>query len=136
MARHKKNIETLFRESEHKLTERPSSQAWRKLERKLENRRDRHRIMPYRYMSMAAALVALIAVVWVFGSVLNKTEAPTAVEMPVNFEIEELDLVNVSPSDINRRETDEYMKKFTSAAPQPAINEGNKEKTLMTAKHS
>ncbi|MCR9290680.1 hypothetical protein OAF63_02340 [Saprospiraceae bacterium] len=134
MAKHKKDLETLFRESEHKLSERPSLQSWRKLERKLNTQRARRTISPYRFMSIAAALVALIAVIWVFGSIIsNPANGDEQASVDLNFEIE--DLVSNDESIYNRDHVSEYMAKFASQKSQSAINEGQKEKALVSKKN-
>ena len=62
----KEKIYELFRQNEHKLTERPSSRAWERLEGRLDShhqrRRQRHSSMGwFRYGGMVAAVLLLVA---------------------------------------------------------------------------
>ncbi len=125
MTRNKRDIDALFKESSHKLSEPPSSNAWRKLERKLDGRRGRYRVSMYRYMAMAAALVALVAMISVFSSSLKSTQ-------PTNVELE--DLVIIDRQEDNRRQVSEYIQKISSRGAQPVINEGSKEQVLISNK--
>jgi hypothetical protein len=133
MARHKKDLETIFKENERQLRMMPSNQAWRKLERKLETRRTRHRVIPIKYMSMAAALVALIAVIWVFSSVFDSNQTANQSAAELNFEVE--DLVNIENPTYDHDRASEYLARFASQDSNPAINEGEKEKSLITKKN-
>ena len=60
--KHKKDISDLIRENQHKLNERPSPRAWRRLESKLDNQRSRHQTSVYKQFAMVAAVIALVAV--------------------------------------------------------------------------
>ena len=79
---------------------------------------------------MAAALVALIAVIWAFSSVIKSPSVPNSEMANFEQEIQVEELVNVDNSKHNRKKVDEYMKKFASMKTRPAINEGNKEKEV------
>ncbi|RMG81333.1 MAG: hypothetical protein D6714_13135 [Bacteroidetes bacterium] len=132
MAR-KKDIESLFRESEHKLTERPSLQAWRRLEHKLEHRRQRHRIGYRRMILVAAAVVTLVAVTGLFSPFLNQNESPSSITDSLPY-FETEDLVNTKPQPEFREEVNEYLRKVSSRKTDPAILEGTKDKVLLTAR--
>jgi len=60
--KHKKDISDLIRENQHKLNERPSPRAWRRLESKLDNQHSRHQTSVYKQFAMVAAVIALVAV--------------------------------------------------------------------------
>lgn len=62
-----------FRDSAENLEANPSYTAWDKLERKLDSRRLRKRAVIYRYTSMVAAAVGVVALFMVF-KLLNKVE--------------------------------------------------------------
>ena len=70
-----KDIFDLFRDNSHKLEERPSSQAWRKLEQRLEERHRRRRPFFFRPISMAAAIAMLVVLVSLI-SLLSPFENP------------------------------------------------------------
>ncbi|MDX1942709.1 MAG: DUF6265 family protein [Saprospiraceae bacterium] len=55
----KKTIADLFKENEQKLNEKPSPQAWRRLERRLDERRQYSKVSVFRQLGSIAALIAL-----------------------------------------------------------------------------
>ena len=57
------HISNLFRDNEHLLDERPSRNAWAKLEEKLDQEKVRSTRRIYRYISTAAAVVAVVAMI-------------------------------------------------------------------------
>ena len=67
----KKDIFDLFRDNQHKLNERPSQEAWGRLESRLDQHKDRNRTSLYRILSMAAAVVGLVAFVSVISFMLT-----------------------------------------------------------------
>ena len=80
-----KNIESAVREGEKKLTIQPSSQAWRKLERRLDSRRQPQKnnlVVMRRWLAVAATLLVLVVSLFTFstdqGTVYD--HAPTFVE--------------------------------------------------------
>ncbi len=56
-----KTIATLFREQQYKLNQRPSPRTWRRLEKRLDLHYKRGRNNLYRYVLVAAAVVAIVA---------------------------------------------------------------------------
>lgn len=70
--KHQKDIFDLFRNSQHKLQERPSPEAWRRLERRLDQRRSRHRPAISRSLAIAAAILVLIALISVLSIIVDK----------------------------------------------------------------
>lgn len=57
------HISNLFRDNEHLLEERPSRNAWAKLEEKLDQEKVKSTRRIYRYISTAAAVVAVVAMI-------------------------------------------------------------------------
>lgn len=57
------DIDKLFRANQHKLTERPSHEAWQKLEHRLDRHRGRRRIRRQNHYAMVAALLFLIVMI-------------------------------------------------------------------------
>lgn len=57
------HISNLFRENEHLLEERPSRNAWAKLEEKLDQEKAYRTRRIYRYISTAAAVIAVVAMI-------------------------------------------------------------------------
>ena len=80
-----KNIETLLRESEKKLTIQPSNQAWNKLERRLDVRKKKNGNIVFmrHWMAIAASLIVLVSSLY-FWSATDKNSnfdyLPTIVE--------------------------------------------------------
>jgi hypothetical protein len=62
----KDNLYELFRSNEHKLHEYPSTDAWRRLEKRLEEHRRRRRFSFSRTLAMAAALTLLVGLIALF----------------------------------------------------------------------
>lgn len=76
MTNNRKDIDDIFRKSEHRLTQRPSANAWRKLDSKLDKHRSRSRMSIVRIFSMAASLLILVGAVYLFTN--SKTEQNSA----------------------------------------------------------
>lgn len=78
----KDKIFDLFQQNQHKLEERPSLQAWNKLERRLD-KKSRKRIKPkfsiYGIIMMAAAAVALVFFVTTIADVAQEVNSRKAV---------------------------------------------------------
>jgi len=67
-----KDIFDLFRRNQHKLDERPSNDAWERLESRLDDHQKRSRpSLLYRQMTMAAAVLLLIGLVSVLSLYMN-----------------------------------------------------------------
>ena len=76
-----KDISSVIRESEKKLTVQPSPRAWQKLERKLDRRRHNGRIVNMKWMAMAAAFLVLIMSIYYWNASQNNYDyKPTFVE--------------------------------------------------------
>lgn len=65
------DIDKLFRANQHKLTERPSSETWQKLEHRLDRHRGRRRMRRQNHYAMAAALLFLIVMIGVISLYTN-----------------------------------------------------------------
>ncbi len=76
-------IQDLFRKNQHKLNERPSLQAWNKLERRLDQKERIKRQQPafsiYRIVMMAAAAVALIFFVTTIANIAQEANSRNAI---------------------------------------------------------
>ena len=83
------DIEELFRANQHKLTERPSRQAWEKLEGRLDKHRGRHRIGRRNQYAMVAALLFLIAMAGAM-SLFTNTNTSTSDQRSASIELEEM----------------------------------------------
>jgi len=86
-------IGDLFRNNQHKLAERPSLQAWNKLERRLDQKeRSRHRptISIYAIVMMAAAAVALIFFVTTIANIAQEASSRNAVVIYENAPTESI----------------------------------------------
>ena len=56
-------ISKIFREKEHLMEEKPSRNAWHKLEEKLDKEKVRRSRQIYQYISVAAAVIAVVAMI-------------------------------------------------------------------------
>ena len=65
-----KNIESVVREGEKKLTIQPSAQAWRKLENRLDHRRPKNGtiIVMRQWMAIAATLLVLVVSLFIWSA--------------------------------------------------------------------
>ena len=70
-----KDIFDLFRENEHKLSQRPSSRAWERLESRMDARKSRHQVSSYRTIAWAACIVALLSVTLVMSTYIKSNTA-------------------------------------------------------------
>ena len=61
------DISKLFRDNEEQLEETPSLRTWDRVERKLERRRGQKRKVMYRYTSMVAASIGILAMIYFIG---------------------------------------------------------------------
>ena len=65
------DISKLFRDNEEQLEETPSFRTWDRVERKLERRRGQKRKIMYRYTSMVAASIGILAMIYFIGFLDN-----------------------------------------------------------------
>lgn len=81
----------VFRDNQHKLNERPSLQAWNKLERRLDKKsrqKSRPKFSIYAIAMMAAAAVALVFFVTTISDVAQTAKYRKAVVIQENTQIE------------------------------------------------
>lgn len=125
-----KDLFDLFRENEQKLEEMPSPQAWRRLERKLDNRRrtsrrDKGRWQP---MMMAAALLLLAVITFLFSLVLDQNKpAYLAVNEQNPLPMEELTYTDV---DQGAMRAVEFTRKYQDRMSNPIV-EGTTDQRLV-----
>lgn len=102
----------MFRNNQHKLTERPSARAWDRLERRLDNHQQeqrRGRVVLFRQLSMAAAVVFLIGVVGLLATVGTSMRSAN-----VPIADSQIEYLNVSPSELGVEQIREYQEKLYS----------------------
>lgn len=128
MTNNQKNIEDIFRKSEHRLSQRPSANAWRKLDSKLDKHRSRSRMHVVRLFSMAASLLILVGAVYLFTN--SKTETNASQDaVAINMPPESLnELPNAEAQPILPKI--EFQRKI-QAGQTPIINEGPRGKKLV-----
>lgn len=84
----------LFRNNQHKLNERPSLQAWNKLERRLDQKERTKRQKPpfsiYSIVMMAAAAVALVFFVTTIANIAQEANSRNAIVIHENAPTESL----------------------------------------------
>lgn len=88
-----KELFNLFRDNQHKLDQKPSNQAWRRLESRLDAHQNRTRISFVSHLSMAAAIAALLALIFAISIFLDHGNHHNMAEreQQLNFVLEELD---------------------------------------------
>ena len=127
----KKDIFQIFQENQHKLNERPSPQAWRRLERRLDARRGQNRPSLYRHIAMAAGVFAIIALISLIAVLVDQNNGPSylAINQPGPIQLEELTYTDVDVEALKVVE-------FTNGAVNRSnnIKEGNSNQLLMPAK--
>lgn len=129
--KHKKDIFQMLKDNQHKLNERPSPQAWRKLERRLDARRNRGRSNLYRNTSMAAAVLALIAVISLIAVLVDQKTGPDylAINQSGPVQLEELTYTDV---DMEALKVVEFTNEITNRGAN--ITEGNRDQLLVPTK--
>lgn len=131
MTNNRKDIADIFKQSEHRLAQRPSANAWRKLDHKLDKHRSRSHLSVVRLMSMAASLLIVVGAIYLFSNSKTKNTSiaqSEAVEMPIPPE---------TLSDLSKEEAGqpilprlEFQRKI-QAKNTPIINEGPRGKKLV-----
>ena len=122
----KKELFDLFRENEHKLEERPSSDAWRRLEARLDDRKRRRQSNTFRQMlSVAAVLLLLITV----GLAISIQQQDNTSQLTASVQVLE-DLSTYEESSEQPLKVMEFTRKHISRLANP-IEEGSVEKKLL-----
>lgn len=127
----KKDISQILKDNQHKLNERPSPQAWRKLERRLDGRRNRGRATVYRHTSMAAGILALVALISLIAVLVDQNSSPNylAINQSGPVQLEELTYTDV---DMEALKVVEFTNQITNRGAN--ITEGNRNQFLVPTK--
>lgn len=88
-------ISDLFQNSQHKLNERPSLQSWNKLERRLDQKKERTKrqkpaFFIYSIVMMAAAAIALVFFVTTIANIAQESNSRNAIVIHENAPTESL----------------------------------------------
>lgn len=134
----RKDISDLIRDNQHKLNERPSPRAWRRLESKLDQQHSRHQTSLYKQLAMAAAVIALVAVASLITLTINNqgSEAKMMAEAnipPTSWPVEKLETVYTDANEDLHKvvEFQRSLKRIYASNPNP-INEGQRKKVIAT----
>lgn len=129
--KNKKDLFDLFRESEHKLEERPSNDAWRKLERKLDTRQTRHTTTIYRQLAMVAAVIALVAIISVISLLVEKQndQFAAANDTQAPYHLEDLEVYTDASN--TPYKIVEFQRAHHSRISNPTIQEGSRNQRLV-----
>lgn len=133
----KKDISDLIRDNQHKLDERPSDRTWKRLESRLENRRNKGNSFLYRQLAMAAAVIALVAVTSLVTVLADKKHAPMMAEaekqapLTDGWGIQNLETIYTDANN-NIRQVVEFQKELKVRYANP-IKEGSQAKKLLTS---
>lgn len=123
------NIVDLFRKNQHKLNERPSPQAWKKLERRLDQKNrggKRPSASIYRLFMMMAAAIALVFFVVTLANMAEKNANLQAVVIPETIPNEVATNSTVSAEQAFRNKHQELLTQ--------SIEEGSTDRLLLTKK--
>ena len=117
-------IADLFRNNQHKLNERPSLQAWNKLERRLEHRakkRIKHqpKLSFYRIIMMAAAAIALLFFITTISNMALEANNKNVVVIQENASTENLITTKLTEEQAFRQQYQDVLSK-TVAEGRPA----------------
>ena len=107
-------IGDLFRNNQHKLAERPSLQAWNKLERRLDQKeRNRYRptISIYSIVMMTAAAVALVFFVTTITNIAQEASSRNAVVIHENAPTESLETQKIATEQAFRTKYQDVLNK-------------------------
>ncbi|MFK8104409.1 MAG: DUF6265 family protein [Saprospiraceae bacterium] len=129
----KKDISDLIKAGQDRLNETPSRHAWKKLESRLDARKNKHQSTIYRQIAMIAAVVALVAVVALL-SIMQQNESNLMATKEYNpsqvFQLENLE--RFTDVDTRSYQIAELQKNYHGKST-TVINEGPKGKQLLPA---
>ena len=129
MTNNRKDIEDIFRSSEHRLAQRPSANAWRKLDNKLDKNRSRSRMSVVRMLSMAASLLILVGAVYLFTNSKIAQKRLASAESVAEVQLENLAELPTSDAEPTPPRVEFHRKMQTTQT--PIINEGPRGKKLV-----
>jgi cytoskeletal protein RodZ len=78
----KKDISALIQENAHKLEDRPSKDAWKRLENRLDEHKSKRRFSIYRIISLAAAVIGIVGFVSVISFTFQKQDTNVSANEP------------------------------------------------------
>ncbi len=124
----------LFRDNQHKLSERPSPQAWRKLEQRLDAHKNRHRQSWFSsHLGMVAAILLLVVSITVISVLTNhKKEMQAGAVEAVPSQMEQL---TASADQQEILKVVEFSRRYQDRLAKPTVNEGQKGKKLVPARN-
>ena len=128
----KKDITELFKSNQDKLNRRPSKQAWRRLEARLEAHQSRNRLSFIRHLSMAAAVAALVALIFAVSIFMDQPQSNMALhetEESLHFVLEDL---NQQDADEAALQVVEFTRHYQDRMSNP-IEEGDHKKKIVAA---
>ncbi|MEN0006959.1 MAG: DUF6265 family protein [Bacteroidota bacterium] len=125
--KHHKDIFDLFRDNQHKLNERPSPEAWRRLERRLDNHRVRHRSAFQQPFGMVAAIVVLAVLVSILAFMLDRSSSRL---LAVNGQPIPVENLIQSDVDVEALKVVEFTKQYQEEIAYP-IREGSQGRKLI-----
>ncbi len=130
----KKDPFDLFRDNQHKLSERPSPQAWRRLERRLDAHKNRRSGSWFSsHLGMVAAIALLVVSITVISFLTNhKNEIQAAASEPVPAQLEEL---TASADQQEMLKVVEFSRRYQDRLAKPTVNEGQKGKKLVPSRN-
>lgn len=135
--KNKKDISDLIRDNQHKLDELPSDRTWKRLESRLENRRNKGNSFLYRQLAMAAAVIALVAVISLFTVLADQQQndmmakVENASPLADSWGIQNLETIYTDANN-NVRKVIEFQKELKVRYANP-IKEGSQAKKLLTS---
>lgn len=128
-----KDLFDIFRDNQHKLNERPGSQTWRRLEKRLDKRRKPYAHSLIRVMAMAAAVLLLLGVFSVLPVFEDRSSADSVAFDTAPAVTEDLIITPEAKVEPFIKVV-EYSRKYQDRMSQP-IEEGSTDKKLIVSQH-
>lgn len=122
----KKDISKLIKDNAHKLEERPSKQAWERLEQRLDQQPVRRRFTLHTLTRIAAAMIGLVAAVSLIGYLSTTQDTKLAANTPPDepFMVEALEVS--SDEERGFYKVVEFQKKYQDRLSNPIIEGSGK----------
>ncbi len=126
--KHQKDLSDLFRANAHKLEERPSPRAWRRLESRLDEHKSRHKQSLFRQWTSVAA-IALLLIVATFAIYLPQSTTSNEIALNTAPTVLE-DLSNYTEEGVEVQKVMEFTRKHINRMSNP-VEEGTASKRLI-----
>ncbi|GJM36479.1 MAG: hypothetical protein DHS20C18_54800 [Saprospiraceae bacterium] len=119
----------VFKNNQHKLSEKPSAQAWRRLERRLDAHQNHRKYSWFSQMGMVAAVLLLVALITIISTLTEQKKVlQTASQEAFPAQMEEL---STSVDQQEMLKVVEFSRRYQERLTKPSVNEGKQGKKLV-----